>query len=92
MSINEMEAKITELQELEKLAEEVKAEMETIRDSIKSEMLSRDTSELTAGRFVVRWTTTLSNRLDTTAMKKAAPELYKAFVRQVTSRRFTISA
>lgn len=91
MSINELEIKIAEMQELDKLAQEAKEAADTIRDTIKAEMLSRDTSELSAGRFIVRWTTTLSNRLDTTAMKRAIPEVYKAFVKQTTSRRFTVS-
>ena len=32
-----------------------------------------------------------SNRFDTTAFKKVMPEIYKAYTKQVSSRRFTIS-
>ena len=43
MSRNELVAKIEALNEWENLIEEAKAEAEAIRDSIKAEMLERDT-------------------------------------------------
>lgn len=92
MSINELESKIQTLQELEALSAEVSEEIENIKDCIKTEMQKRNTEELTAGRFIVRWTSILSNRFDSTAFKKVMPEVYKSFVKQTASRRFTISA
>ena len=92
MSANELEKRIEKLQEWEALAEEAKAEAEAIRDSIKAEMLERDTEELKAGKYIVRWTSVLSNRFDTTGFKKVYGELYKAFTKQTESRRFSISA
>ena len=49
MSRNELVAKIEALNEWENIIEEAKAEAEAIRDSIKAEMLERDTEELEAG-------------------------------------------
>lgn len=92
MGINELESKIQALQELEALSAEVSEEIESIKDSIKTEMQKRNTEELTVGRFIVRWTSILSNRFDSTAFKKVMPEVYKSFIKQTTSRRFTISA
>ena len=92
MSTIEITSKIESLRELEDLIEEAKAEAEALRDEIKSEMLSRDTEELTAGQYIVRWTSVLSTRFDSTAFKKVMPEVYKAYTKQVSSRRFTISA
>ncbi len=92
MSRNEIAANIEKLQELESFIEEIKAEAETIRDSIKAEMLERDIEELAAGQYIVRWTSVLTQRLDTTALKKTMPEVYKSFTKQTESRRFTISA
>ena len=70
MSVNELERKIAKMQEWEALVEEAKAEAEALRDEIKAEMLERDTEELEAGKYIVRWTSVLSNRFDTTAFKK----------------------
>ena len=92
MSNNEITAKIDALKALEDLIEEAIAEAETLRDSIKQEMLNRDTEELTAGQYIVRWTSVLSQRFDSTAFKKVMPDVYKAYTKQVSSRRFTISA
>ena len=92
MSTIEIESKIRKMQEWEALAEEAKAEAEAIRDEIKSEMMKRDTVEMTAGSFIVRWTSVLSQRFDSTSFKKVMPEVYKAYTKQVSSRRFSISA
>ncbi len=91
MSKSEIVTKIEALMEWETLMEEARAEAEAIRDSIKQEMLDRDTEELTAGTYIVRWTSTLTQRLDTTAFKKALPDVYKSFTKQTASRRFSIS-
>lgn len=92
MSTIEITSKVEALRELEALIEEAKAEADSLRDEIKAEMLNRDTEELEAGQYVVRYTTVLSNRFDTTAFKKLHGELYKAYTKQTTSKRFSISA
>ncbi len=91
MTKTELIAKIEALNEWEALLEEAKAEAEAIRDSIKSEMVERETEELIAGSYIVRWTSILSNRFDTTGFKKAYGDLYKTFTKQSASRRFSIS-
>ena len=92
MSKTEIISKIEALNEWEALMEEAKAEAEALRDSIKAEMMAQDTEELIAGQYIVRWTSVLSNRFDTTAFKKVMPDVYKAYTKQTSSRRFTISA
>ena len=91
MSKNELIAKIEALNAWEALMEEAKAEADAIRDRIKQEMLDRDVEELTAGAYIIRWTSVLSNRFDTTGFKKVYGDLYKAFTKQTSSRRFSIS-
>ena len=92
MSTNEISTRIENLLELEALIEEAKAELEALRDEIKQELLSRGVDELEAGQYIVRWTPVLSQRFDSTAFKRVMPEVYKAYTKQVSSRRFTISA
>ena len=91
MSANEITTKIEALRDLEELIEEAKAEAETLRDEIKGEMMARNVEELSVGQFIVRFTSILSNRFDTTGFKKVYGDLYKAFTKQSTSRRFSIS-
>ena len=91
MSKIELLAKIELLNKYEAMMEEIKAEADTIRNSIKAEMEAREVEELIAGQYIVRYTSVLSNRFDTTAFKKVMPEIYKAYTKQISSRRFTIS-
>lgn len=91
MSTMELVTKVQQLKEMEELLEEVRAKAESIRDEIKQEMMVQDTEELEAGQYVIRWTSVLSNRFDTTAFKKVMPDVYKAYTKQVASRRFTIA-
>ena len=92
MSKNEMIKRIEFLRELEDMEAEIKAEAEMIRDSLKAEMAEREVEELVVGNYIVRWTSVLSNRFDTTGFKKLYGNLYKAFTKQTNSRRFSISA
>ena len=91
MSKIELLAKIELLNRYEAMMEEIKAEAESIRNAIKAEMEAREVEELVAGQYIVRYTSVLSNRFDSTAFKKVMPEIYKAYTKQVSSRRFTIS-
>ena len=91
MSSIEITSKIEALKDLEALIEEAKAEAEALRDEIKAEMLSRGTEEMEAGQYIIRWTSVLSQRFDTTAFKKVMPDVYKAYTKQVSSRRFSIA-
>ena len=91
MSKMELLAKIELLNRYETMMEEIKAEADKVRNSIKAEMEAREVEELIAGQYIVRYTSVLSNRFDSTAFKKVMPELYKAYTKQTASRRFTIS-
>lgn len=90
MSKKELITKIEYLQELEGFMEEIRNEADSIRDDIKAVMLEEGTEELAAGAYIVRWTSVLSNRFDSTAFKKIYGDLYKAFTKQVSSKRFSI--
>ena len=90
MSTIEISAKIKSLKELESLIEEAKVEADMLRDEIKSEMIARNTEELEVEKYIVRWTSVLTQRFDSTAFKRVMPEIYKAYTKQVSSRRFSI--
>lgn len=91
MSTNQINSKIEVILELEKIARKAKEEAEMLRNEIKQEMILRNTEELTVGQYIIRWSTVLSQRFDATAFKKVMPDIYKAYLKQVPSRRFTIA-
>lgn len=91
MMNKELVKKIEELKELEALIKEAEAEVESLRDEIKAEMTKEKVDEMTCGRYIVRWKEVISNRLDSTAMKKAMPDVYNMYCKQSVSMRFTIA-
>ena len=91
MSKIELYYLIEALREWESVMEEAKAEADAIRDQIKAEMIARETEEMEVGNYIVRYTSVLSNRFDTTAFKREHNDLYKQFTKQTASRRFSIA-
>lgn len=91
MSESAMTAKVRELKELQRMADELAKEIAAIQDEIKSELEARQTEELIADVFKIRYTTVRSMRLNTTALKKAMPDVYQSFCAESVSRRFTIA-
>ena len=89
MSNLNLTPKITELMELKRMREELDAEIAAAEDEIKAAMGDDDT--LLAGPFKVTWKTITSSRLDSTALKKALPEIAARFMKQTTTRRFSIN-
>ncbi len=89
MSIHELEAKCRELRQLMALIEEAQAEAETIKDAIKAQM--GESEELRAGEYRVTWKPITTSRLDTTALKKAVPDLVEKFTKTSTVRRFCVA-
>lgn len=91
MSTMELTSRITELEELEELMAELKAEIEGIKDELKSHMDNMGVEALSVGTHIIRYTSVLSQRFDTTAFKKALPQIYTAYIKQTQSKRFSIS-
>ena len=89
MSNPNMESKVKELMELRRMKEEIEAEIAAAEDEIKGVMGDEDT--LLAGAFKVSWKTFTSSRLDSTALKKALPEIAAKFTKTTTARRFSIN-
>ena len=89
MSINELEAKARELRQLQALIEEAQAEAEAIKDAIKAAM--GDSESIQAGEYKITWKAVTSSRIDTTALKKAMPDVAERFTKETTSRRFCVA-
>lgn len=75
-----LEAERTRKQRIEKLRSVITAHMGEA-----SELLNRD------GDVVATWRNVTSKRLDTTALKEAAPEVWAEFATETTTRRFVLT-
>ena len=89
MSINEIEAKARELRQLQALIEEAQAEAEAIKDALKAAM--GDSESIQAGEYKITWKAVTSSRIDTTALKKALPDVAERFTKETTTRRFCVA-
>lgn len=92
MSTTELNLKLTDLQELKRMKEELEAEITAIEDGIKAHMTAEGIDTFTAGAFKVSWKEVTSTRLDTAAIKKAFPaETLKPYEKTTTTKRFTVN-
>ncbi len=91
MNTIELTTKIEDIKTLQKMIEELTAEMEGKKDEIKAEMTARNVSELSISCFKVRYTDVVTNRFDSAAFKKTHADLYAQYMKPSTSKRFSIA-
>lgn len=88
MSNNEIIDKLTELQELKRMQEELSAAIEAIQDTVKAFM--GDSELLSVGPYKVTYKPITSTRIDTTALKRELPDVAARFSKASTVRRFMV--
>lgn len=91
MKIQEIESKIKEYKELQRMADELSAEMDKIKDELKAEFEKEHTDTIITNTYKATYKSVTSNRVDTAALKKAMPEVAERFTKTTTTKRFTIN-
>lgn len=91
MTRQEMATRAQELKELMAMREELEAEIATLQDQFKAFMLVDKSDTVQAGAYKVTWKPVTSARLDSKALKQAAPELVQRFTKETTTRRFVLA-
>ena len=92
MSNIEIIAAVESLAALESIIAEYESEAKVLREAIKNEMSIRGIETMNAGSHVVRFTSVLTSRFETKRFKETFGEsVYRAYLREVASRRFSIS-
>lgn len=89
MNTNEIIRKLEDYKALQRLIEEAQTELEVMKNEIKDAMGNNDT--LTIGSYKVSYKTVSSTRIDTTALKKALPDIAEKFSKTTTVKRFVVS-
>ena len=82
-------AKVEELMELRKLAEELQNQMDAITDEIKAYMGNEET--MVAGSWKVTWKETVSRRVDTAALKKILGDALDEYTKTIITRPFKVN-
>ena len=85
---NDIIAKVQELMELRRMAEELQSEIDALQEAVKSFMGSEES--MIAGAFKVSYKSVTSSRLDSSALKRELPDIAARFMKQTTIRRFTV--
>lgn len=88
MSNQELTARVTELQELKRMQEELSAEIDALQDTIKAAM--GDNEMIIVGAWKVTYKPVTSTRIDTAALKKDLPDVAARYSKTSTCKRFTI--
>lgn len=87
--MNELTTLCREYRELQRMGEEIAAEMDALKERIRAAMGENDT--VTAGEYKITNKAVSSSRIDSVALKKALPEIAAQFTKTTVSRRFVIS-
>ena len=77
-------------EELKELLDKLEKEKNIIDQKIQLQLGQSDAVYATAGKYRISWTPTVTSRIDTARLKTEKPELYKQYLHESHSRRFTV--
>ena len=86
MNINEIMA---ELAQYTRMAEEIAATVDSLKDAIKKYMEENQLETLTGNEHKATYKTVTSSRIDTTALKKHCPAIAEQYTKTTATKRFT---
>ncbi len=92
MSMNELNQVGRDLLAIKQMIEELQQEAEALTDTIKQAMYDRGEEVISCPNWKASWRNITSSRVDTTALKKAMPDVAQQFTKTTTTCRFTINA
>ena len=88
MNINKIMA---ELAQYTRMAEEIAATVEGLKDQLKQYMSENQIYTLTGAEHKATYKTVTSSRIDTSALKKDMPDIAAQYTKATETRRFTFS-
>ncbi|MBS6396489.1 MAG: hypothetical protein KH452_05000 [Clostridiales bacterium] len=86
-----LQNRIRKLKELEEQQKELEKQIEELKAEIKDDMEEKGVEQQIAGDYLIRWTMVFSNRFDSKTFQKEHESLYSQYLKQTTSRRFSIA-
>lgn len=88
MDIN---AIMAELAQYTRMAEEIAATVDGLKDTIKKYMEENQLETITGNEHKATYKTVTSSRLDTTALKQALPDIAAQYTKTTETKRFTFT-
>lgn len=80
-----------ELAEYTSMKEELEAQIDMLKDEVKEYMKDNDVDEVLTDDGKATWREVISNRFDSTSFKKDFLDVYKAYVKKTSCKRFTFN-
>ena len=88
MDIN---AIMAELAQYSRMAEEIAATVDGLKDTIKKYMEENQLETLTGNEHKATYKTVTSSRIDTTALKRNCPDIAEKYTKTTETKRFTFA-
>lgn len=88
MNINKIMA---ELAQYTRMAEEIAATVDSLKDTLKKYMEENQLETLTGNEHKATYKTVTSSRIDTTALKRNAPDIAEKYTKTTETKRFTFA-
>lgn len=82
--------KIVEIRNFENEIKQMQEVVDSLKDELKNEMTARGVDELDTGTFKMSYKEVVSNRFDSKSFQKDNEIIYKAYLKESVSKRFTI--
>ena len=86
-----IDSTMKELAEYIRMSEEIAVNIDALKDTLKQYMRETGVDSLTGTEHKASYKSVVSSRIDTTALKKDAPEIAAKYTRTTETRRFMFS-
>ena len=87
----DINAIMAELAQYTRMAEEIAATVDGLKDTIKKYMEENQLETLTGNEHKATYKTVTSSRIDTTALKRNAPNIAEKYTKTTETKRFTFA-
>ena len=87
----DINAIMAELAQYTRMAEEIAATVDGLKDTIKKYMEENKLETLTGNEHKATYKTVTSSRIDTTALKRNAPDIAEKYTKTTETKRFTFA-
>lgn len=87
----DINAIMAELAQYTRMAEEIAATVDGLKDAIKKYMEENQLETLTGNEHKATYKTVTSSRIDTTALKRNAPDIAEKYTKTTETKRFTFA-
>ena len=87
----DVNAIMAELAQYTRMAEEIAATVDGLKDTLKKYMEENQLETLTGNEHKATYKTVTSSRIDTTALKRNAPDIAEKYTKTTETKRFTFA-